>query len=214
MGAINILIVDDHKIFRDGISSLLADSEQIKIVSVANNADEALPKITEFKPEIVLLDISLPKVNGIEFLSVLKNKFSNIKVIILSMYNNSEYIYKAYKLGAKGYLTKQHTGKDELIEAINLVYRGESYFNKNISETIVEQFVVEKDIEKKFQALGSREKEILKLIIEGYSNKEIADKLFVNIRTVETHKTNMLNKLELKNFIEVVKYVIKYNIFE
>src|SRR3989339_546261 len=211
MKAIDIIIVDDHKIFRDGINSLLANVPQIKIKAVANDADEALLKIFECEPQIVLLDISLPKLNGMEFIPILKNKFPGIKIIILSMHNNPEYIYKAYKLGAKGYLTKQHTDKDELINAITLVSKGENYFNKIISETIVEQFVAEKDLEAKFHSLGMREKEILKLIIEGYSNKEIADKLFVNIRTVETHKTNMLGKLELKNFIEVVKYVIKYN---
>lgn len=214
MSKINIMLIDDHKIFRDGIKSLIADHYEINIIAEASDAEEAELKIFELKPEIILLDISLPKINGIEFLSITKNKFPDIKIIILSMYNNPEYIYKAFKQGAKGYLTKQHTNKEELIEAITLVSRGENYFNKNISETILEQFVFEKDIESKFHSLGIREKEILKLIIEGYTNKEIADKLFVNIRTIETHKTNMLNKLELKNFIEVVKYVIKYNIFE
>ncbi|MFC2101301.1 response regulator, partial [Bacteroidota bacterium] len=210
---IRVVLVDDHQIFRDGIVSLFTDVGDIKIIGVASNAEEAVDKVSMLEPEVILLDISMPGISGIELIEQLHQLNKDFKILILSMYTREEYISQAVRAGAKGYLAKQDTTKDELTKAIREVRNNKEYFSDSISLIMKEYFLNSArnpEINRKndIQKLTPREKEVLKLVVEGLSNQEIADKLFVNIRTVETHKTNILQKLNLKNSVDLVKFAI------
>jgi len=215
---IKVLIIDDHQIFRDGIVAMFSEVEDIDIAGVASDGDEALEKILLLKPDVLLLDISMPKLSGLELLAIIKKKHPEVYTLVLSMHTKDEYIYKAMNAGASGYLPKQNTSKEELLNAVRTVYKGEEYLNEAVTQVTQKSHILRNtlnpDSRKDCDTLTKREREILKLVAEGLSNQEIADKLFVNIRTVETHKTNILQKLQLKNSVDLVKFAIKNLLFE
>lgn len=216
---ISVVLVDDHQIFRDGILSLFSDVDEIEIVGVASSGRDAIDKIQELKPNVAVLDISMPDISGIELMEYVKDQLKHTKILILSMHTNEDYIFKAIRAGASGYLPKQETNKEELIRAIKYIHSGHEYFSDSIAVIMQKHFLNEAknskpESKKDYELLSKREKEVLRLVIEGLTNSEIADKLFVNIRTVETHKTNILQKLELKNTVELVKFAIKNNLLE
>ncbi len=219
MKKIQVLLVDDHKIFRDGILSLFSDAKEIEIIDVASNSNEALQKIRNQKPDVVIMDISMPEISGIEIIKQIKEENISSKILVLSMHTKEEYVFNAIRAGANGYLPKEETSKEELFKAIKKIIAGKEYFSNSIS-TIMQKYFLRKaknnenDSVKDYEQLTKREKEVLKLVIEGLSNIEIADKLFVNIRTIETHKHNLLQKLKIKNTIELVKFALKNNILE
>ncbi|MFA4851589.1 MAG: response regulator transcription factor [Bacteroidales bacterium] len=215
---IKVLIIDDHQIFRDGILSMFSEVDDIEITGVASDGEEALEKMELLMPDVLLLDISMPKLGGLELLTILNKKYPDSKVIVLSMHTKDEYIYKAVNAGAYGYLPKQNTSKDELLNAIRTVHKGEEYLNEAVIQVMQKSHILKNttgiDFHKKYNTLTKREREIVRLVAEGLSNQEIAGKLFVNIRTVETHKTNILQKLNLKNSVDLVKFAIKNNLLE
>jgi DNA-binding NarL/FixJ family response regulator len=216
--AILVALVDDHQIVRDGIRSLLDGHPDINVVLEAQSAQELLGKLNEVKPHIAIVDISLPGLSGIELTRLLTDAHPEIKVIILSMYTSQEFIFNAIRAGAKGYLPKNIT-QCELVEAINHVYKGKEYFSKDISEVILKSYLKqikdpERASEQKDEKLTPRESEILKLVAEGYSNLLIADKLFISVRTVESHKNHIMQKLELTTTVELVKYALKNKIID
>lgn len=219
MKKIRVLLVDDHKIFRDGILSLFSGAKEIEIIDVASNSNEALQKIRNQKPDVVIMDISMPEISGIEIIKQIKEENISSKILVLSMHTKEEYVFNAIRAGANGYLPKEETSKEELFKAIKEIIAGKEYFSNSIS-TIMQKYFLRKaknnenDSVKDYEQLTKREKEVLKLVIEGLSNIEIADKLFVNIRTIETHKHNLLQKLKIKNTIELVKFALKNNILE
>lgn len=217
MNQIRIITVDDHQLIRDGIRALLKDEYEYIIINEASNENDLLNILTETQPDIILMDISLPGKSGVEICKDLSEKYPEIKIIILSMYLNEDFILNALKSGAKGYLPK-NTTKKELIEALKTVHAGKEYFNNEVSEIIIKSYmnnVKKEDTQKRStEALTSREKEILKLFAEGQTNKEIAENLFISIRTVESHKNNILHKLELKSTVELIKYAIKNKLVE
>jgi DNA-binding NarL/FixJ family response regulator len=212
---IKIFIVDDHQIVRDGLRALIQRELDMKIIGEAASYEELEKNIQIEEPDIMLLDISLPDISGIEITKIYKLKYPNIRIIILSMYMNEEFILGAVHEGVYGYLPKNTTRK-ELIDAIRKVNEFNQYFPPEISSIIVKQYVkkskMESTPENKLSLLSIRETEILKLYSEGYSNKEIADKLFISIRTVESHKNHIMQKLELKSNVDLVKFAIKNNI--
>ena len=210
MSKIRIAIVDDHQLFRDGISSLLVRQGDFEVI--LSEADgiaflEALEKI-ENKPEIVLLDLSMPKMNGFEILEKLRKNYPGIRSIAISMHDDGNYIVRCIRSGVYGYLLK-NTDEDELILAIKTVSRGQKYFNKDISERMINIMSVEGNEPKK---LSPKESEVLSMISEGLTTKEIADKLYISTRTVETHRVNMMKKLEVKNSAELIKKATQLNI--
>ena len=216
---INIFLVDDHQIVRDGIKSLLMDSSEIHIAGEAMNGLELMEKLEQVKPDVILMDISLPDVSGIELTKQVTQQFPEIKVLILSMYTQEDFITNAIAAGAKGYLPK-NTTQQELLNAIIAVYNDKEYYNDAVSEIILGNYISSvrksKDIisENDEEILTVREKQILKLFVEGLSNPEIADKLFISIRTVESHKNHIMQKLEAKSTVELVKYAIRNKIVE
>lgn len=215
---ISLALVDDHHLVRDGIKSLIEGVEHIDVIMEASNSDELLAKLEEVEPQIAIVDISLPGLSGIEITKTLGSRYPNIKVIILSMHTTQEFIFNAIKAGAKGYLPKNIT-QIELVDAIEGVNAGNEYFSKEISEIILKNYLKQiknpdRVDEYQEQKLTSRESEILKLVAEGYSNQLIADKLYISVRTVESHKNHIMQKLELSSTVELVKYALKNKIID
>lgn len=218
MKVIKVILVDDHQIVRDGIRSLLNDASHIEIIGEASDAYELYQLIKTNHPDIVVLDINLPKVSGIDVTRVLTRDYNNINVLILSMYTNEEFVFNAIKSGAKGYLPK-NTTKKELLEAIYRLSRNEEYFSEPISNIILKSYIKKAKTgdhytANKEQILSSRELEVLKLFAEGKTNKEIAEQLSIAIRTVESHKNHIMQKLELRSIVDLVKFAIKNKIVE
>ncbi len=218
MNKIKVVLVDDHQIVRDGIKSLLSDCIKIEIIGELQNAYELFKLLKTKTPDVILLDISLPKMSGIEVSKILSKDFPKIKKIILSMYTSEDFIFNALKTGINGYLPK-NTTRSELLLAIENVYNGTEYFSKTISDTILKSYVKSakygnKVSDDKLSNLTKREQEILLLVVEGINNPSIAEKLSISTRTVETHKTSIMKKLNLNSVVDLVKFAIKNNIIE
>ncbi len=218
MSEIKIVLVDDHQIVRDGIRALLSDNPQMKIVGEATNGYELFHILKTATPDVILLDISLPKMSGIEVAKILSSDFKRIKILMLSMYTSEDFIFNALKAGVHGYLPK-NTTRDELLLAINEINNGREYFSKSISDTILKSYVNkakygEKVSQNNLNCLTNREREILQYVVEGMSNPDMAKRLCISVRTVETHKTSILKKLDLNNTVDLVKFAIKNNIIE
>lgn len=212
---ITILIADDHKVFRDGIISILEDIEDIAVIGEASDGRAALEMLREVQPQIILMDISMGHTSGIETTRQVRADFPAVKVLVLSMHSESAYIVKMLEAGASGYLLKD-AGKEEMIRAIRTVAEGNTYYSNRVSSAIVEHLrSPNRPAAKKVAIpLTKREIEVLQLIAEEYSNPEIAEKLFVSIRTVDAHRRNLIEKLSVKNTAGLVKYAIKHGIIE
>jgi DNA-binding NarL/FixJ family response regulator len=210
MDKTRVIIVDDHQIIRDGIRALLSGMADIEITAEAGSAEELLKKISSSPADVALIDISLPGISGIKLTEKLTAAFPELKVLILSMHLNEEYITGALKAGALGYLAK-NTTRDELIAAIHAVAGGNSYLGKEVTELITSGYIrrINIDNARDKDSLSKREIEVLRLTAEGFGNKEISEKLFISIRTVESHKNHILQKLGLKSVVEMVRYAIK-----
>lgn len=211
---INILIADDHKIIVDGLKSLLAGEEDIQVVAEVDNGSKAIKIIEEQKIDVAVMDIAMPVMTGLEATAKIKQIAPQVKIIVLTMYEDEQYFNKIMELGASGYILK-NTGHDELVRAIHKVHQGDNYFSQEIvSKQIMRKFKPgAKDLLQETQ-LTKREVEVLKLISEEYKNHEIADKLFLSIRTVDTHRRNLLQKLNVKNTAGLVKYAIAKGIIQ
>jgi DNA-binding NarL/FixJ family response regulator len=216
MKNIRLGIIDDHKIVRDGIKAVLIGVKNIKMIFESANGKDLLEFIKNNNIDLILLDLSLPDIYGMELINPVLSICPDIKIIILSASMDEESICESVKLGAHGFLHKD-TSSEELIKAINLVYEGEPYFGQGISNIIYKSYskkLKESRNMKEKPHLSERETEIVKLLSEGLSFKEIADKLFISPRTVENHRNNILQKLELRNTVEVLRYAIINKIIE
>src|SRR3989339_712575 len=219
MKKIKILLVDDHQIVREGLQKMIADESDLELCGSLGNAKEALEFIKKNTLDIIIADLSMPGMSGIEFTQKSLQLYPDIKILILSMFNNEDYIFSAVKAGAKGYLPKQDSTTDILLEAIRTIYSGEEYFSPSISKIVMKSYILNakqtgiSDLAKK-NTLTAREKEILKLYVEGFSNNEIAEKLHISDRTVKTHKNNIMLKYNFKSTVEMIKFAIRTNIVE
>ncbi len=217
---IRVLLVDDHRIFRDGVVSMFERSEDIIVAGLASNGKEALAEMEELKPDVVVLDLSMQEMGGLEFLRILKAIPDKPEILILSMHSDLEFVTEALSLGARGYVCKEDTDMAELEKAIRKVYQKREYFGKTIHNLMQQRFLSHikssspNEHEPGIELLTKREREILKMVMEGMSNQEIAERTFVSIRTVETHKNNIMTKLNLKNTVELVKYAIRKRFFD
>jgi DNA-binding NarL/FixJ family response regulator len=209
MNKIKIAIVDDHQLFRDGIHSLLSKHNEFEIVISSENGKDFFEKLTKGNlPSLLLLDLTMPEMNGFEVLDKLKKKYPKIKVITISMHDDGNYIMQSIRAGAYGYLLK-NADEEELLKAIYTVLEGKKYFNQEISQRMINIMSIEGVTPKK---LSPKEMEILKLIAEGQTTKEIAQKLIISTRTVETHRNNMMKKLKVKNTPELVNKASQLNL--
>ena len=214
----SVIIADDHTIVRDGIKALLSEQEDIVIIGEASNGSELFRLLSQTTADIILLDISMPDLSGIEICERLRTDFPQIKVLFLSMYTTEEYIFNAIKAGAHGYLPK-NISQPELLEAIRSISQGREYFNETISNIILKSYInkaknaeTENDIRE--HSLSKRELEVLRLFAEGFSNSEIGTRLFISPRTVESHKNHIMQKINLKSPVDLIKFAIKNHIVE
>jgi len=212
---IHIILVDDHQVVRDGIKSLLSACQEAEVIAEADSGAALFDLLRQHQPDIILLDIGLPDISGIEITRRLREEYPKIGVLILSMYNSEAYIFNALKAGAMGYLPKTTT-RAELTEAVRQVHKGQEYFAPSISNIILKSFVRQSrnDSDSDQQKLTQRETEILRLFAEGKTNPEIADALFISVRTVESHKNHIMQKLELKTTVDLIKFAIRSKIIE
>ncbi|MDB4297459.1 response regulator transcription factor [Flavobacteriaceae bacterium] len=216
MNPINILLVDDHLLVRNGLRSLLETEANFNIIGEGTNGEEGVKLTLDLKPDILIIDVRMPIMNGIDAVAKLTELGSNTRAIILSMHDSEEYILKAIAAGANGYLLKD-TNKDEFVKAINNVYNGGKYFSGDTTDAIVKSLINNgpaavstpppaSTIPASFTSkLTKKETEILEFILHGFTNLEIADKLGKSKRTIETHRFNLMKKLDVKNLVELSK---------
>ncbi len=209
MTKIRVAIVDDHLLFRNGVEALLTTSGEFEVVINEGSGAAFLQKLEEGDvPSVVLLDLTMPEMSGFEVMKTLSDKYPGVKYIALSMHDDGNYIVKCVREGAHGYLLK-NTDEEELMEAIKSVAGGKKYFNKTVSEQMIGIMALEGSDPKK---LSPKEQEVLQFISEGSTTKEIAQKLFISTRTVETHRVNMMKKLAVKNTAELIKKAAQLSI--
>lgn len=212
---IKVFIVDDHKMVIEGLKLLLQHAQDISVAGHALNGEEALTMIDTYQPDIVLMDVNMPGLNGIETTKQLMVKHPNSKIIAISMHKESSLIKLMLSNGAKGYVLK-NAGQDELIEAIKTVYSGKMYLDSTVNDIVINSVASnsKSHVSDSFPKLSRREKEILRLIIDEYTTQEIADKLCISFGTVETHRRNMLIKTGARNTVGLVKLALDYNLLE
>jgi len=211
MKRIRVLIVDDHTLVRDGIKALLALSADIEVVGEAANGMEALEKVKEFAPDVVLMDLAMPIMGGLEATRRIRKEFTGTKVLALTQYDDADYVVPVIEAGAQGFITKM-SAFSELATAIQAVYRGESYLSPSAATALVEEFQVKRGAEGEkdpYQQLTNREREVLKLLAEGYTAREIADMLVVSPKTVEWYRTSLMEKLNIHNKTDLIKFAIR-----
>ncbi len=212
MNQISILLVDDHLLVRNGLRSLLESESNFSVVGEGTNGEEGVELTLELQPDILIIDVRMPVMNGIDAVAKLTEKGSKTKCIILSMHDSEEYILKAISAGASGYLLKD-TNKDEFVKAITNVYNGGKYFSGDTTDAIVKSLINGAGASKAstrqnnspISKLTKKESEILEFILNGFTNLEIADKLGKSKRTIETHRFNLMKKLDVKNLVELSK---------
>ncbi|TRX60723.1 response regulator transcription factor [Fulvivirga sp. M361] len=205
---IKVVLADDHSVVRKGIKLLISSDDSIEILGEAASGTEAYSMIKSLKPDIVITDISMPGMTGIELAEKLKSEEMTTKVLVLSTHNDEEYILRSFEAGALGYLPKD-TEEEEFLAAIKVVADGDVYYTNEVSNILTRSLIKQKRTFDDARDLTEREKEILKLIVEGMSNKEIGDKLFISVRTVDTHRRNIMDKIEAKNTAELVRKAIE-----
>jgi DNA-binding NarL/FixJ family response regulator len=211
MSKLRILLGDDHTLVRNGLRKILQERAEWEVVAETGNGRDAVREALTLEPDVAILDITMPLLNGIEATSQIVRRLPNVRVLILSMHANEAYIIQALKAGAKGYLLKDSADK-ELIQAVTAVAAGKSYFSPAVSKVMLDDYVrhlSEKGIVDRYESLSEREREILQLIAEGHSNKEVATLLSVSPATVETHRAHILQKLDVHNTAELVLYAVR-----
>jgi len=216
MGKIRVLIADDHAILREGIRALLEGCGDIEVVGEAADGREAIEKSRKLEPDVVLMDIAMPGLGGLEATLEISKTCPKTKVLVLTQYDNKEYIYRFLKAGASGYVLKKAAGA-ELISAIRTVHRGGSFLHPDVAPAVIEGYLQrrDKDLEEDpYESLTLREKQVLKLIAEGYTNKQIADMLYMSVKTVMGHRTHIMEKLNIHSRTELVKFAIRKGLIE
>ena len=211
MNKIKVLLAEDHTIVRKGLHSLLEKEIGIEVVGEAEDGREAVRKAEKLQPDVVVMDIAMPGLNGLEATRQIKKRFPEMKIIILTVHANEEYVLQTLRAGASGYLVKKAAPAD-LIEAIQAVYKGDSFLSPSISKTVIDEYIRQTETKSErdiiYGKLTTREREVFQLIIEGHKNREIADLLYVSIKTVETHKAHIMDKLNVHSTAELIRYAM------
>jgi len=213
-----ILIVDDHPLFREGLVSLLSKQMDCDVVGEAREGEEGITKAAELHPDVVIMDISLPDMNGIDATRHIRKSLPDTKVIVLSMHSKIDFITDAFKAGASAYLTKDATG-EKLVECLETVMQGEYYMDPSVSQNVVKNLLMTEQEKGRHQdpayhTLTPREQEIMRLIAEGLSAKRIAERLFISQKTVENHRSSIFNKLNIHSTMELVRYAARYGLVD
>lgn len=214
MSKIRVLVVDDHAIVRDGIYALLGLMPDIELVGEAANGREAIEKVEKLLPDIVLMDVAMPLMDGLEATRRICKQFPRTKVIALTQYDDHEFVFPMFEAGARGFICKT-AASSELVTAIRSVYRGDSYLSPSVARIFVDRYQQRLDSIREqdpYRQLTDREREILKLLAEGYTTQEIAKMLVLSPKTVDRHKTSLMSKLDIHNRADLVKYAIRKGI--
>jgi DNA-binding NarL/FixJ family response regulator len=209
-----VVIVEDHRLFREGLKSLLADKSDFEVVGEAGDGLEAIRCVKRRQPNLLLLDLSMPKMNGISVMREIKGQFPEIKILALTIHESDQYVLEAFEAGADGYCLKD-AGRNELMVAVDSVLLGKRYISPSISNNVLEGYLTgRKKLKSKtsWDMITPREREVLKLLGEGYQNKEIADMLHISVKTVEKHRANIMNKLDLHNAAALTAYAIDHGL--
>lgn len=212
------LIVDDHPLFREGVKTLIEHTPHFTVVGEAGNGKEALAMAKALKPDLVLLDLSLPDQSGVEVTRQIRAFLPNTRVIIVSMHSKVELISKAFQAGATGYVVKE-SATEKLVEGLEAVSKGKYFLDSALSQKVVSKLVnssgkASKSVDARYESLTPREQQVLRLLVEGLSAKEIAEKLFISPKTVENHRTNIMNKLDIHSTMELVRYAAKLGLID
>jgi DNA-binding NarL/FixJ family response regulator len=215
MKKIRILLADDHTILRDGIRSLLEDEPDMIVVGEAEDGRSAVKLACQLLPDVVLMDIAMPLLNGLEATRRIKHSSPHVKILIMTMYENEEYIRQALASGAMGYILKDATAR-ELLDAIHTIQRGEAVLSPAITRLVIENYLRWGDLQEDdtSDGLSPREREVLQLIAEGYTSKQIAEILCISIKTVQAHRANLMSKLHLHDRADLIKYAIQRKIID
>ena len=211
---IRVYIADDHQVLLDGLRTLLSSFEDLEVVGVGHNGLEAIQFLRSEAVDVMLLDINMPQMNGIETCKIIQRDFPNVKVIALSMYNKASFIQQMLKNGAMGYVLK-NTGQEDLVQAIRTVHKGEQYLGPNASKTLMASVLGQKKKNRSYiPELTRREKEILDLIAKEYTTQEIGTELHISLNTVETHRKNLLSKCGVRNSVGLIKVAYERGLLE
>jgi two-component system, NarL family, response regulator NreC len=212
--SVSVLIADDHGVVRKGLRLLLQQFPEIEVVGEAANGREAVRMTSELSPGVVLMDVAMPLLNGIDAAEQIRKSNEQVGVILLTMHADEGYVLRALNAGVKGYLLKE-TAEEDLARAVKAVSQGKPYFSPAITKTLLEDYMrvlKQEGLADSFELLTAREKEVLQLLAEGKTNKEVASILDVSLYTVESHRTNLMQKLNLHNTAEIVLYAVRKNL--
>ena len=211
---IKVIVADDHQLFREGLINLLKTDTSIEVIEQAENGEEAVNKVFELKPDVLLTDIAMPGMNGLEATRAIKEKMPNMKVVAVSMHSDKQYVKGMLEVGADGYLLKNCTHR-QLTDAVHAVVNGKKFLGEDITEMVINGYLNSSNaVPDSFSHLSNREREIFMLLAEGRSTREIGEELFISVKTVGTHKQNILEKLGLKTNSDLVKYALKKGLIQ
>jgi len=208
---ITVLLADDHAVVRDGLRALLESGQDLRVVGIAGNGRDAVAEAQRLRPDIVIMDIAMPDLDGVEATRRIVDKCPDTRVLILSMYLSAEHIHRALQAGAQGYVLKESAG-DEVIEAIRAVRAGKRYLSHRITETVIDDYLRDGANVSPIDSLSLRERDVLQLVVEGRTNAAIAAALSLSPKTVETYRTRIMRKLKVRDTVELVKFAMRHGL--
>ena len=208
---ISVFLADDHRILRDGLRVLLESQDDIKVVGEAENGNLAIDGITSIKPNVVVMDITMPELNGIDAAQIIHETSPEIGIVILSIHSDLEHIFRALQAGAQGYLLKESAGS-EVISAVRSVHLGRRYLSPSIRDAVTEAHLQNRQVQSPLDLLSMREREVLQLTVEGHSSAAIGDKLNLSPKTIETYRSRLMGKIGVRELTELVRFAIKHGI--
>ena len=208
MEKIRVLVVDDHAIMRDGIRAMLSVVDDVDVIGEAADGKQAVERVQEMEPDVVVMDIAMPDMDGIEATRRIQKKSPRVRLLILTQHDNKEYILSAIKAGASGYVPKRALGSD-LVTAIRAVHKGQSFLYPSAARALIDDYRWQTEGKDPYDSLTPREREVLKMIADGYTSRAIAEKLIVSLKTVLGHRTKIMGKLDLHNRTELIKYAMR-----
>ncbi len=210
---ISVLLVDDHAILRAGLRSLLATYDDIEVVGEASDGEEAIRMVRELAPDVIVMDVQMPGMNGLIATRYIMEEYPDARILMLTQYGHKEYVLPLLEAGARGYVLKQAADTD-FVKGIHAVYEGNSYLYPPIAKLVLDALMAGEEASDPDRLLTPREREVLVLVAQGYTNSEIADILFISPKTVDVHRTRMMNKLDIHNVAEIVHYAVRRRLID
>jgi DNA-binding NarL/FixJ family response regulator len=208
---ITVFLADDHRVLRDGLRILLETQDDIKVVGEAENGRKAIDSVIKIKPNVAVMDITMPELNGIEAAQVIHESLPETGIVILSIHSDLEHVFRALQAGANGYLLKESAGS-EVISAVRAVFLGRRYLSPSIRETMTEAYMTDRQIQSPLELLSMREREVLQLTVEGHTSAAIAERMDLSPKTIETYRSRLMGKIGVRDLTELVRFAIKHGI--